>query len=567
MKVRYLSKRSNIYQFSRRVPDDVRPIVGHDHWRWSLRTDSRIEAEIACRRHAVETDEIIEQARKGTYRKFSDSEIDDFAAAWIIQFQLINRERIAASVFPDVIPLHQALGDEENSPIFASRNGLEQSVNRWAAKLDNAPAPDTADWEKLIDACLDVYLVSNPELSSAWKDVLSEQGCDTSNYPSRYIEVVERLPKTSSRNLLSEVFKDFLAGNHDLASNTVNEYQLSVERFISVHGDIDINDITKEHVKKFRDILFSLPSRPPNNVRELPITQQVAWAEGREISKLSQAAVNKNFLGVKAALNHAHNETSILKDPHWRNPFDGFSKKPRRPSNPIKRFTDEQIQLVFSRDIYHPTTAEKFWIPLILYFTGARLTEISQLHVSDVLVDPTPHIIVQNLEDEDPAAAKKLKNESSHRTIPLHAKLLEIGFLDYVETVRSAGHLHAFPNLPHKKIDGVGDLVSRDFINRFRSYGEANAKTGLNTKSLVTHSLRHSFRTAALRLREQVFVQIVMGHYVPGVSIAVYGSDAYMMPDLLADKVMDHIQLPELDIAFLQSQSKKWLEVQQLDPL
>ena len=558
--VKFRSKRGNVFQFSRRVPNDIRRVVGIDHWRWSLKTDNRAEAEIACRRHAVETDRIIEQVRNGTFRQFTDIEIDDLAIAWGIQFQSINRERIAASMFPDVIPLDEAIGDEEPTPVFASRRELERSVARWATKMDNAPAPDTADWSKLVDACLDGYLVANPELTNDWKDVLAELDHDISNTRNQFIEVVKRPKKVATRNLLSSVFKDFMASNHDLASNTITEYKLSIDRFISVHGDIDVNEITKEHVKQFRDLLRKVPSRPPDDVRALPISEQAAWAEDITIDILSQAAINKNFLGVKAALNHAYNETNILMDPHWRNPFDGFSKKPKRSQNSVKRFTDEQVQLVFSHGLYHPATLEKFWIPLVLFFTGAQLTEISQLHVNDVQVAPIPHIVVENLEDEDPAVAKKLKNVSSHRTVPLHSKLLEIGFLDHVAAMRSAGHLHVFPNLPHDKVDGVGDLVSRDFIKRFRSYGEIHPASGLNTKSLVTHSLRHTFRTNALKLEQQLFVQIIMGHYVPGVSIEVYGSDAYMMPDLLAEKVMNPIQFPELDISFLKTQARKWLE-------
>lgn len=192
MKVKFLSKRGNVFQFSRRVPDDVRPVVGIDHWRWSLKTDSKTEAEIACRKHAVKTDRVIEQVRNGTYRQFTDVEIDDLAIAWGIQFQSINRERIAASVFPDVIPLDEAIGDEEPTPVFASRRELERSVTRWAAKRENSPAPDSADWNKLIDACLDGYLVANPELSDGWKDVLAELGHDFSSTRPQFIEVVKR---------------------------------------------------------------------------------------------------------------------------------------------------------------------------------------------------------------------------------------------------------------------------------------------------------------------------------------------------------------------------------------
>jgi len=565
MKTKFLAKRGNTYQFSRRVPDDVRLLLGMNHWRWSLKTDSLTEAEIACRKHAAATDQTIKQVRDGIFRRFSDEEIDDLAIEWSAQFQLSNRENIAATMFPDVIPRHEPIGDEEKTPIFPSRKELENSVARWAANNTDVPARSTADWDRLVDTCLDEYLVGNPELSSAWIDILADQGLDLSGTHSSYFKVVERPKKAVPRNLLSAVFRDFIAGDHGLANNTVIEYQLSVNRFISVHGDLDINEITKEHVKQFRDLLRKVPSRPPNAVRALSITKQVAWAEGTDTQKLSQAAINKNFLGVKAALNHAHNETSILANPHWRNPFEGFSKKPKQSQNPVRRFTDEQVKLIFSREVYTPKTAEKFWVPLVLFYTGARLTEISQLHVNDVLSDPVPHILLENLEDEDPVAAKKLKTESSHRTVPLHHELLKLGFLGYVASMRDAGCLHVFPELPHEKVDGVGDLISRDFISRFRAYGVNNPDSGLDTKSLVTHSLRHTFRIAALKLGDQKYVEIVMGHYVPGVSIQTYGKEAYTMPDLLAQKVMDDAQLPSLDIGFLRTQGQRWLKARSFE--
>ena len=136
MKIKFLAKRGNTYQFSRRVPDDVRSVLGINHWRWSLRTDSLTEAEIACRKDGARTDEIIKQVRDGTHRQFSDSDIDDLAVQWSTQFQSANRENIAATVFPDVIPLNEPIGEEEKTPIFPSRYELEKSVSRWAANIE-----------------------------------------------------------------------------------------------------------------------------------------------------------------------------------------------------------------------------------------------------------------------------------------------------------------------------------------------------------------------------------------------------------------------------------------------
>lgn len=241
MKVKFLAKRGNTYQFSRRVPDDVRPALGINHWRWSLKTDSFTEAEIACRKGGVLTDSIIEKVRDGTYRHFSDEDIDELAIQWSTQFQLINREKIAATMFPDVIPLNESIGDEEKALIFPSRKELEISVARWAEMIEGTPEPKSADWEKLVDACLDEYLVGNPEISDAWLDILKEQGLDFSKTQGPFIKVVDRPVEKNPRNLLSAVFADFIAGDHGLAENTIIEYQLSVDRFISVHGDMDIN--------------------------------------------------------------------------------------------------------------------------------------------------------------------------------------------------------------------------------------------------------------------------------------------------------------------------------------
>ena len=109
MKQPFLARRGNIYQFSRRVPDDVRPVIGENHWRWSLKTDSLVEAEIACRKYTVETDDTIRKVRNGTFRQFSDIQIENLAVQWSIQFQLINRENIAATMFPDVLPPHEPI--------------------------------------------------------------------------------------------------------------------------------------------------------------------------------------------------------------------------------------------------------------------------------------------------------------------------------------------------------------------------------------------------------------------------------------------------------------------------
>lgn len=100
--MKFLRPRGTKYQFERPVPKDIQKTVGFKSWRESLKTDSKIEAEIKCRRRTVETDDIIQQVRDQTYRHFTDDELDDLAIRWSLDFQHINRENIAKDAFPGV---------------------------------------------------------------------------------------------------------------------------------------------------------------------------------------------------------------------------------------------------------------------------------------------------------------------------------------------------------------------------------------------------------------------------------------------------------------------------------
>lgn len=557
--MRYLSPRGNSFQFERSVPKDIRHIIGFDKWRESLFTDSRREAERRCQTRTVETNAIIQQAREGTLRHFTDEQIDNLAIRWSTEFQLAHEASIAHELFPQHVPEGAPISDSAPSSIFASRKKLEAAVAEWAAIHDDVPEQGSSDWIKLIDECLDEYLVSNPALPGDWKGVLKDRGFDDQALEQRSVQIVKRPHKVDERKRLSSLYRDFCKNPGSIDKGTIEEYYIGVRRFIDLHGDMDATQITRSHAEQFRNALRQLPSRPPNAVRKLPLQEQVQWGENHEKKKIGQAAINKNILGVKRTLEYGFWETAAFEDRSWHNPFDGFSKKPGKAKDPVRPFTDTQLETIFSRQNFKTKSVEKFWIPVLLLYTGARLDEVSPLHVNDVKLEPVPHILCENLEDEDPALAKKLKTESSHRTIPLHQDLIDIGFLKYVDAVREQGERLLFPDLRHGKADGRGDSVSRDFIRRFRKIGADYPSSDLNSKSLVTHSLRHSFRTRALFLLDQLFVMIVMGHYVAGESIQTYGKEAYLMPDLLHLKVMQDIRVPEIDLDYLREEAERYL--------
>ena len=80
-------------------------------------------------------------------------------------------------------------------------------------------------------------------------------------------------------------------------------------------------------------------------------------------------------------------------------------------------------------------TSYSFWLMPLGLFTGARLNELCQLRAHDVIQDVYG---VDLISINANGFNKSLKNAQSAREIPICSKLIEIGFLDFVEERRQA---------------------------------------------------------------------------------------------------------------------------------
>ncbi|MCT7655420.1 hypothetical protein MBH78_13535 [Oceanimonas sp. NS1] len=81
-------------------------------------------------------------------------------------------------------------------------------------------------------------------------------------------------------------------------------------------------------------------------------------------------------------------------------------------------------------------------------YTGARLGEIAQLRLEDVVQVGDVWLLNVTKDDDDSAEdARTVKTAAAIRSIPIHSALIKLGFLDYVETVRHTGAFKLFPSL------------------------------------------------------------------------------------------------------------------------
>lgn len=540
---KYVAVRNGVYQFHRRVPKDVAEKIGVRFWRSSLKTDSLTEAEKRVRAEADRTDAIIRAVHDGTYRQFTDIELDDIAIRWGYWYTEASSATLPAAFprFRDALVYEgEPIGDEEPRPIIQTKEQLAGHVGRFLDHNEIAIVRPSPDWDKLLDLCQNEFYWGNPEITF-----------------SSFFGALGPSTKLREKAKLSNVFRLFCQertrddADNPITASSITDYRVAVERFIDLFGDIDVETIERRHAEEFRNLLRRLPTRPPNDVRKLSVRDQVEWAEANGHQLLSKDTVAKLITGMQSLMRFANENTSVITDRKlWENPFIGFISVGRRHGD-AKRiaFQINEIPLVFDTAINRPRKLGHFWPPLLLLFTGARRDEITQLHVRDVQIDAEiPHVAITEQVHpsidlaEHPFAAKRLKTWSSQRVAPLRPELFEIGFREYFDWIQSRGKVHLFPDLPHHLGGNRGNKLSTFFTNLRR-------KSGLQDDRLVMHSLRHSFEMMCEKSEvKDSHQKLVMGRYVgDDVSLSHYAIHFREDVEGIKEFVHDRITFPTID--------------------
>lgn len=117
-----------------------------------------------------------------------------------------------------------------------------------------------------------------------------------------------------------------------------------------------------------------------------------------------------------------------------------------------------------------------------------RQNEICQLYISDVKQE-----IINNDEpkntiwyfDLNEDGDKRLKNENATRLVPLHPILIELGFIDYFNSIKDTSN-RVWPQLRfHPKEERYNTDYNKTFMQFFRAHVT-------NEPKQVFHSIRHN---------------------------------------------------------------------------
>ena len=295
---------------------------------------------------------------------------------------------------------------------------------------------------------------------------------------------------------LSEMTEHFIKYKSASAGPKPVSMAVSIwNRFIEFKGDVFLNDVVSNDVFRF----FT--------ARLFTDTQK--WSQGY-VNGHAKRALN-DFFSLARTMSFMTVDNPVAKLELMPKLSDKDRKSRQKPRYPL---TGEKVNILLSSEWYNPNSthfsgklrddlAARYFGPLIGQLHGSRVREFLQLMTGDIVqVDGVLCFKFQiEIPDEDPDApesvagvvlpARNLKNSSVQRTIPVHPKLLELGFAKFVaERSKAFGLAAPLFGSSVPNAGGKSPVWGRAFEQAFLRYVRDTLKFG---SGYAYHSFRHQF--------------------------------------------------------------------------
>ncbi|WP_087022970.1 site-specific integrase [Thaumasiovibrio subtropicus] len=235
--------------------------------------------------------------------------------------------------------------------------------------------------------------------------------------------------------------------------------------------------IRRNDAESARQILASLPSNIKKHQEFVGLTTSEAIKLNNKLGLpvISQSSV-KDYIQKTSSFF----EWCVQMEFTDINPFKGFKfKLEHKVSKQKNAYSPEQLSSIFSNEIFTKKVYKhnyQYWLPILARLTGARINELCQLRKEDITIVNGTYCIHINRNTPD----KRLKTPNAERVIPIHSKLLTLGFIEFTQTVDND---RIFSELKLER-DGYATSASKWF-------GRFKTKLGFE-KGHDFHSFRHT---------------------------------------------------------------------------
>ena len=260
-------------------------------------------------------------------------------------------------------------------------------------------------------------------------------------------------------------------------------------RLLDIVGNIDVELINDTTANKYVTTLAGLPSNSKvKKYKEKIVFQMVEIAKRDGDKTLATKTMNKNIEAVSSLMKWAADAKRRYVDVNY---FSELTVKEKGATSEKKKpYDKEDLIRLLQSPIYTTNVAmerpERFFIPLMALFTGARENELCSLYISDIQeIEGIPCISINN-DSED----KHVKNEKGTiRIIPLHPTLVQAGLLKYADMMKEKSIVRLWPNLTYNKKHGY----SNGFVKWWNGKGKYNRKYITKDEKKTFHSFRHAW--------------------------------------------------------------------------
>ncbi|GKX64054.1 hypothetical protein SOASR032_26230 [Pragia fontium] len=295
-------------------------------------------------------------------------------------------------------------------------------------------------------------------------------------------------PTVNNVPTLAEAWADFVKYKSDWTPRYKKEMEGMFSFIELILGtDTPVTQIKKSDIKNMLEVVESLPQRNKNPYKKMTPQECIDCEDIGENDFIASKSV-AGYLKLCQSLFSTY--LTDDKDIYTVSPTHGVKYDSK--SKPYGAYSQTEMKKLVT---YFISLSDwKKWVFLLLAYTGARRKEIATLTAEDVRLDADSGRHYLMIEDS--------KTEAGTRQIPLHNKLVKLGFMDLVKRI---GKGKLFPEVTYNnQVTKVfHDIRENLDIPHLNDYNERR----------IVHSLRHTFITSALKSTgNHILVQQVVGH-------------------------------------------------------
>lgn len=297
-----------------------------------------------------------------------------------------------------------------------------------------------------------------------------------------------------------KMYKKEKSKNWTKAISQANERFMEV-LMIVLGTSTDVTTITKQDIKQVMEVVENLPKRVVQPYRSMTVQQLIECDEVPPEDLVGAEAIHKHLKIYKSLF-----KTFLTdgKDILVKSPTDGVVAAPSKAR--FGAYSTAEMKKFVGWALKQPDGWQK-WITLLLAYTGARRGEIAKLEKSQIKYDEDSqrHYLLI-------AEGGQGKTENATRQVAIHPKLIEWGFLDFVNRQWKD---KIFSPVSGKNMPKIGKVLAdvRDQLGipYLDDYGQRR----------LVHSFRHTMISACLAgwVGNLAHLQQVVGHEKSGSGI------------------------------------------------